>query len=279
MSRALWFRDVESGPYHAALVPVGRYTSVHGHGDFYELLAVTHGLVEHRAQSEQHVLGPGSVVFVRPGDTHRLSTLRSGRAEIINIAFPTTAWDAFRSLVAPAVPPEWTDSADPVVVHVDQHRWPLVLELFEATLARYQQDTTALGLVRFLSALVDLVEGSEAEAREGPTWLAEACQAMRREENLRLGLPRLVELSNVSSSHLVRSFQRWLQCTPIAWVTETRIAHAAHLLATTSQPVGRISARCGFTSQAYFSRVFRALRGVTPREYRQQASEAIVPVG
>jgi len=279
MSRTVWFRDTDALDYHAALVPVGRFTSIHSHGDFYELLAVTEGVVEHYAQSERRVIGSGSAVFVRPGDSHHLSTLEGGRAEIINIAFPMSSWDAFCSLVAPAVPPEWTDATDPFIVTFDQHRWPRALELFETTLARFQHDPSALGLVRFLSAFIDLAERGQAGTRGWPTWLAEACDAMRAEENLRLGLPRLVELCNVSNSHLVRTFQRWLSCTPIGWITETRIAHAAHLLATTSQPVGAISARCGFASQAYFSRVFRARRGVTPREYRQQPSKAIVPLG
>jgi AraC family cel operon transcriptional repressor len=274
----VWFRDTGADDYHAALVPVGRITSVHAHGDFYDVLTVTEGVVEHRTQSERHVIGPGSAVIVRPGDSHQLSTLGAGRAEIINIAFPMRSWDAFCSLVAPSVPREWTEAPDPFVVDFEQHRWPQALDLFETTLVRFQYDTSALGLVRFLSAFIDLAERREVGTRDWPAWLAAACNDMQVEENLRLGLPRLVELCNVSSSHLVRTFQRWLGCTPIAWVTETRIAHAAHLLGTTSQPIGVISARCGFASQAYFSRVFRAQRGVTPREYRQQPSEAIVPV-
>jgi AraC-like DNA-binding protein len=279
MSRTVWFRDTDCLDYHAALVPVGRFTSVHGHGDFYELLTVTEGVVEHRSQSARRVIGPGSAVFVRPGDSHHLSTLGGSRAEIINVAFPMSSWDAFSSLVGPCVPREWTVAPDPFIVSVDPHRRPQVRELFATTLARFQHDTTALGLVRFLSAFIDLAERGEAGTHGWPSWLAEACDAMRVEENLQLGLPRLLELCNVSSSHLVRTFQRWLGCTPIGWVTETRIAHAAHLLATTSQPVGDISARCGFASQAYFSRVFRAQRGATPREYRQQPGKAIVPLG
>jgi AraC-like DNA-binding protein len=54
-------------------------------------------------------------------------------------------------------------------------------------------------------------------------------------------------------------------------VTELRLRHAAILLSTTSESIGSIARRCGFTSVAYFSTCFRREHGLTPREYRARA--------
>ena len=49
-----------------------------------------------------------------------------------------------------------------------------------------------------------------------------------------------------------------------------RIAHARHLMATSDLKVYEISSRVGFESAFYFSKVFKKLEGISPREYIQR---------
>ena len=100
---------------------------------------------------------------------------------------------------------------------------------------------------------------------------------MTIEDNLRAGLPRLLTLAMVSHGHLSRMMRQHYGCTPVEFVTSSRLAHAATLLTSTTAPVGRISDRCGFASQSYFSRRFSDQFGVSPRLYRDRARRAVAP--
>jgi AraC family cel operon transcriptional repressor len=100
---------------------------------------------------------------------------------------------------------------------------------------------------------------------------------MRSEDNLRDGLARLLQLASVSHGHLARSMSEHFGCRPVEFVNQVRLSHAAMLLATTADSIGRIADRSGFSSQSYFDRLFHARYGQTPRAYREQARRAVVP--
>lgn len=54
------------------------------------------------------------------------------------------------------------------------------------------------------------------------------------------------------------------------YITELQLAKAADLLRSTSVSVSSISERVGFTDPNYFSTVFKAQYGASPRQYRNQ---------
>jgi AraC family cel operon transcriptional repressor len=100
---------------------------------------------------------------------------------------------------------------------------------------------------------------------------------MGSEENLKGGVRRLGELAGVSAGHLCRTIRAHYGVTPTAFVADLRLRHAEMLLATTSASLTEISYRCGFSSPSYFSKSFRTSRGVSPRNFRYRAREAVLP--
>jgi len=52
------------------------------------------------------------------------------------------------------------------------------------------------------------------------------------------------------------------------YVTSLRIGDACSRLSSTTQPIQHVADAVGYASLANFNRQFRALRGMTPREYR-----------
>ena len=53
------------------------------------------------------------------------------------------------------------------------------------------------------------------------------------------------------------------------YLTAIRVQEAKRLLTSTSEPVSKIAASCGFASDAYFISAFGRETGVTPSEYRR----------
>lgn len=78
----------------------------------------------------------------------------------------------------------------------------------------------------------------------------------------------LADLAALSESGLHRMFSKHTHTTISAYVAHLRIGHACARLAASDQPVAHIAAEAGYANLAHFNRQFRALRGMTPREYR-----------
>ena len=68
----------------------------------------------------------------------------------------------------------------------------------------------------------------------------------------------------VSPNHLRRQFQRATGKTPIAYLTDLRIAEARTLLGTCGYTVREAALRVGYTDPYYFSRLFRRKTGLPP---------------
>lgn len=83
---------------------------------------------------------------------------------------------------------------------------------------------------------------------------------------------RIAQAVGVSERHLTRVFTE-IGEPPGAYVLARRLDRAETLLADASEdatPIAAVAARCGFTSQAYFARAFKARFGTTPLKARRE---------
>ncbi|MEV4111195.1 AraC family transcriptional regulator [Nonomuraea sp. NPDC049695] len=274
-----WAEFAAGLPYHAALVPVRGSRrdrpEPHSHADFHELVFVTAGTGAQRVGEAELPLRAGDVVLVRPHDRHEFSSTDGMR--FVNIAFPSERWRAFADLAGLAGPADWDRRELPLSARTELDG-PVAAE-FGRVLGAYPGVPRVLDLVGLWTAVVPLLERADGTAVDPrPGWLVSACAAMSREENLREGLPRLLAMAAVSSGHLARSMRRHYGCTPVAFVAGRRLEHAALLLATTTEGIGRIAQRCGFSGQSYFGRLFQERYGMAPRRYREVTRRAVVPM-
>lgn len=271
----LTFEGIESRfPYHAALVSLragahGAVGRMHAHSDFAEVMYVAGGTGHHEVNGRSQVITPGDVVLVRPTDRHRVRPSIGQTLEFINVAVPTdllfgllrVATIDFQRIFAPADPPHFKS---PELVDL--------LPAFQTALTAYQRGPSPLDALRLLCDVLEPTLEGTADQRDGrlPIWLHDAMQFMRRQGNLREGLSAFRELTNVTPTHLSRTFRRYLDMTPVEWMNQRRLEHAAALLATSLLAIGEIAYRCGFESNSYFGKQFREAYGRTPRDYRRQ---------
>lgn len=81
----------------------------------------------------------------------------------------------------------------------------------------------------------------------------------------------LADLAGLSLSQLERQFRRVFHLTPQQWLTRLRIDAAMDRLQGT-ETIADIGMACGFSDQSAFTRQFKAMVGVTPRDYRKLVS-------
>lgn len=86
-------------------------------------------------------------------------------------------------------------------------------------------------------------------------------------EHITIGALSDVAALSVSGFH--RLFRRHTRLTVSDYVTELRIGQACALLVNSQKPIARIADDVGYASLANFNRQFRALKHVTPREFRR----------
>ncbi len=78
----------------------------------------------------------------------------------------------------------------------------------------------------------------------------------------------LAERCGISKSHFIRTFNRYVECTPHKYLILYRIRQAKRLLITTDLTVERIAEQCGFNSASHFVREFRSVTNTTPNAFR-----------
>lgn len=87
---------------------------------------------------------------------------------------------------------------------------------------------------------------------------------------LTLTLASLAELFHYSKSHLCALIKENTGYTFTELVTSLRMSEAVHYLVNTELKISEIAEQVGYNSTDHFSRVFRSMYKISPREYRRQ---------
>lgn len=82
-------------------------------------------------------------------------------------------------------------------------------------------------------------------------------------------LELLSEKAFMNKFYLVHAFKKYKGISPINYLIRLRLKEAMELLETTNYSIAQISGCCGFSSQSYFSQVFKKTLHMTPNEYRK----------
>jgi AraC-like DNA-binding protein len=82
-------------------------------------------------------------------------------------------------------------------------------------------------------------------------------------------LDDMASVVGISKFQLTRLFSASLGKTPINYLIQKRIKHAARLLIETDSPIYEISDQCGFSNPNYFTKVFQKKVTMTPSEFRK----------
>lgn len=83
-------------------------------------------------------------------------------------------------------------------------------------------------------------------------------------------LDTLAQSAHMNKFHLSHTFTRCLGVSPIQYLINRRLQVARDLLTQTDQPIAQIAVSTGFTSQSYFSQIFRRFTGMSPKQYRKE---------
>ena len=88
-----------------------------------------------------------------------------------------------------------------------------------------------------------------------------------------LNLRTLADMLNISSSYLSTIFKKETGATITDFIARRRVERAKDLLRTTRLQVQTIAQHCGILDVHYFSKIFKKISGMTPKEYRDSLKQ------
>lgn len=222
-------------------------------------------------------VGPGELVLLPRGGSHRIDADEDLRWITGTIAYDTTAAvDQLLGTLPPVIVLRL--SAD------DPREW---LEVSSRLLLAEVVDPLPGGQV-MVSRIIDLlfVQALRSWSRgpgAAPGWLSAAMDpqlgrviaAVHRHPERPWTVASMAAQATMSRSAFAQRFTRAVGVTPVQYLTERRLAVAATLLVDTTTPIRIIAEQTGYTSEAAFSRAFRRRHGTSPMGWRQGRGASI----
>lgn len=143
-----------------------------------------------------------------------------------------------------------------------------VSALFDELL-KYAEDSHIRGvnysIAECVHGIIHLIARSRHDSHDDRLHIKDALTARTYEK---LNLDELASELHLSKSQLIRSFKRQYGVTPYEYFIELKIKAAKVLLRDTNMRISEISDRLSVSDEHYFSTLFRARTGMSPREYR-----------
>lgn len=87
--------------------------------------------------------------------------------------------------------------------------------------------------------------------------------------NENITLNYLAEMTHMNKYYMVHAFNKYIGYSPINYLIEKRISESKRLLETSNYSIAQIAEKVGFSSQSYFSQVFKKSTQMTPNAYRK----------
>ena len=230
--------------------------------------------VYHASGSDVRVeLGPYSYVS-EPGSVLVLGTCDGYRATPRDVV---SAWNLSLYVPEDALVPGLHET--PLLLAARAPVSNRVIERYRVAVHGYRQQRLCQDIqlkcevIGVLVALLEALGGGDegAARRSGAT--AAAIDFIHRFYN-RADLRRsdLAAAARISEAHLARLFVEEMGMSPMRYLNEFRITRACDLLDRTHLNVEEVGRTVGLPAPSHFSRVFKALQGISPRAYRDQSA-------
>jgi YesN/AraC family two-component response regulator len=128
------------------------------------------------------------------------------------------------------------------------------------------QEDLCVWISMALNEFIDLVYSSQDAKKVTQT--TPAINYIDANYDKQISLADVAKASHLSASRLAHIFKEQLGITIIEYLTSVRIERAKELLLGTEQNCTEICFEIGYNNQSYFTRTFKDLVGMPPREFR-----------
>ena len=231
----------------------------------YQLLYIVSGKGHFYFHGEDRVVYAGRMVLIQPRQEQRYEYFGEDKPEVYWVHF--TGSDVKNILRSYNIPMD-----DPIFYSGASSTYSY---LFKEMIHELQTCKTGYEdlLAMYLRQIFLLVQRTRQEERPTvSTYIQEEMEFARRyfneHYNEPISIQEYAESRNMSVCYFQRNFKQIVKHTPMQYLLTIRVNNAASLLETTDYSMAEIAAIVGYEDPLYFSRLFRKIMGVSPRDYR-----------
>ena len=231
----------------------------------YQLLYIVSGKGHFYFHGEDRVVYAGRMVLIQPRQEQRYDYYGEDKPEVYWVHF--TGSDVKNILRSYNIPMD-----DPIFYSGASSTYSY---LFKEMIHELQNCKTGYEdlLTMYLRQIFLLVQRTRQEERPTvSTYIQEEMEFARRyfneHYNEPISIQEYAESRNMSVCYFQRNFKQIVKHTPMQYLLTIRVNNAASLLETTDYSMAEIAAIVGYEDPLYFSRLFRKIKGVSPRDYR-----------
>ena len=231
----------------------------------YQLLYIVSGKGHFYFHGEDRVVYAGRMVLIQPRQEQRYEYFGEDKPEVYWVHFTgSDVKNILRSYNIPMDDPIFYSGASSTYTY-----------LFKEMIHELQTCKTGYEdlLTMYLRQIFLLVQRTRQEERPTvSTYIQEEMEFARRyfneHYNEPISIQEYAESRNMSVCYFQRNFKQIVKHTPMQYLLTIRVNNAASLLETTDYSMAEIAAIVGYEDPLYFSRLFRKIKGVSPRDYR-----------
>lgn len=265
------FVDQRMGCSYRYIFSTTEYFRPHYH-DYYEIFFVIDGKAKHIVNNSTFDLKPGSIVFIRPHDTHDYVCNGIMFYSMLNINFTVEiAKEIFefldkgfdKDILLQSPFPPHINLSEKEFAHLMRKMVPI--RTIDAENPQKLKTALKVFLLEVISRYFGAVHGVDGDM---PQWLSELCNKMSSSDNFIGGVERMLELSGKSREHLARTLKKYTGLTVSDYVNSLRIKFIANMLINNNYSIADIVFESGFNNLSWASRLFKQTFGVTMNQYR-----------
>ncbi|WP_419212212.1 AraC family transcriptional regulator [Maribacter sp. X9] len=246
--------------------------------DFFLCVVFTDGEGVHEIDFESHVVQPGSVFFLRPGQTHRWEFNKRPDGyiffhtqEFYEISFNNHELEQF---------PFYYSHTNPPYLHLTSNELNSIRPRFDEIFTEYQHENYYQK--QKLASLVNLVyidlsrkysKYDQVKKVVSPNYLETLAYldlAIEKNYKIEKSAHFYADRLNITARHLNRIVKTTLNKTTTQLINERLILEAKRLIVHSTNTFSEISEILGFEDYAYFSRVFKQRSGYTPLNFKKR---------
>ncbi len=218
------------------------------------------------ANDKEYEVGPGHGFLVVPG---QITTYRSDQADPWEYT-----WLEFDGLRAhESLHLAGISGKEPVYTARSKRDGQLLQD--EMLYIVNHSDASPIHLIAHGYLFLDQLVQSSANRQEGRErrlrdfYIKEALVFIDRNYQRDISIEEIAAVCGLNRSYFGKVFRDAVGESPQAYLLHYRMARAAQLLKETRMSIGEIAAQVNYPNQLHFSRAFKSVHGVPPREYRR----------
>lgn len=270
------FVDMEAGCSYRYVHSDTEYFRPHYH-DYFELFLMLEGTALHKVNGSKIKLPKGSLVLIRPNDSHDYLCIDGKPFSFLNITFTAdTARQIFDYLGCGFPSVLLLDSPLPPEIHLSEYEFARLGRRMDGIRALDPGDRekkkTMLRILLF-DIFIRHFSTAVPQREQMPLWLEEMCTAIRRDGNFTQGSSYFFTLTDRSREHVSRCMKRYTGMTVSEFINTLRLNYIANMLRDSNHSIAQIIFDSGFNNISWASDQFRKKYGMTMTQYRCGARE------